>query len=439
MIGTRISTCLLLIIVIIITAASSSILSVLGEEEEEEEGVLAVINKISNSSIDSDTTTRDGLDSALSQQRQQKQQQSQSSRRHRRHDRLLKRIPQKCQNDKEWLTKQEYPVFNKTSYSPPIELKHKKCGWVKKDPTIRCNSVGEDGRRANDACLKACSSCRVKKSDEAYYDKFCTNIEQDNTLYEAVMGGQWFCDTEDDICHEEPARYFQYDMKNGRVWIQGETWHGTDYEGFWGANWWICGLTYAQNYWGESGFGLIEFIMTNSKESREQQLRYAAQGGFTPHRYYNRNCDIAVLQPNDNMKIWANKYAPSVIEGTETTKPNTTDYNLLWQGLKEGSVWTFSYCSGIASGIYAKQLFFAVNDAAVIAANNGTRPPGDGSEGRDNGIRVNMSYRTKLVLSPEDKCKLKRRFAHLIIPRSKKFNKKTEPYPFDPTIDCVTC
>eukprot|EP00751_Fragilariopsis_kerguelensis_P027586 CAMPEP_0170861706 /NCGR_PEP_ID=MMETSP0734-20130129/18438_1 /TAXON_ID=186038 /ORGANISM="Fragilariopsis kerguelensis, Strain L26-C5" /LENGTH=459 /DNA_ID=CAMNT_0011235967 /DNA_START=48 /DNA_END=1427 /DNA_ORIENTATION=- len=367
----------------------------------------------------------------------------------------------KCKDDKSWLTESEYPDLksrNKykkkkeedeeneteeqenTDEEPIVVRKQRNCKWVKRNKRHRCDAVGADGIRANVACKKSCKSCHIDQEFEDFQaGPQCDDAN--DVVYEATMGGKYYCDAMtngQENCHKEPPRYFQYDTQTNKVRIRGETYHGTDYEAY--GKWWICGLTYAQNYWNEAGgHGFIEFIMDHSLPSQQEQLEQAREEDYRPVIYYRSRCRIAILEAEKSMKVWANKEAPSVKGGWETTKPNATNYNLLWKGKRDDAHWTFSYCYGEKDPLYAHQMFFAVNHDAVVDANNGLLPPGDGTPEHDNGVRVDMSFKTTLVLSDEDKCKLKQQFQHLIIPREKKFKKKTKPYKFDPTKSCKDC
>lgn len=191
---------------------------------------------------------------------------------------------------------------------------------------------------------------------------------------------------------------------------------------------------------------MIEFVMRHSQESRDEQLKHAEEEGWIANSWYRNNCDIAILTPNPSMKVWGNIEVPKVPGGVETTDPwYILNYELLWEGDNNPSAhWTFSYChknDQVGCELYYKQFFFAVNSDAVTEANDGILPPGDGTKERDNGVRADMSYRTELVLSAEDKCKMKQKFSHLTVRKKKKnrYDENTEPTFYNITKDCSDC
>lgn len=74
-------------------------------------------------------------------------------------------------------------------------------------------------------------------------------------------------------------------------------------------------------------------------------------------------------------------------------------------------------------------MYLAILAKGIRQLLDGKNPPGDGTEERDNGVRLDISFRTKLILNETSKEELKLRF-----PRYDEalYDESSEPYHFLP-------
>ena len=207
-------------------------------------------------------------------------------------------------------------------------------------------------------------------------------------------------------------RDVEYDIETGTLIFVGEQYHGLDLEdGFW----W-CGMNYDF-----VGNGLLEFLMENSSQSRDDQMREARQQGHRfPSWINSREYPTTFLRPMANVRVYANKDEPESSRPPAlytTTRPGTNDYVTIDA---DPLVWLLSW--EVSTGMF----YFGTSGDGVSEQIDGKVPPGDGTSDHDNGVRVHLSFLGQLQLSEDAKAELRSRFS----PVGALYNESSEAYPF---------
>ena len=187
-------------------------------------------------------------------------------------------------------------------------------------------------------------------------------------------------------------REVQFNVDTGELFFIGEQSHGFDHYTSHGNDLWWCYM----NTTGK-GSGLLEFLMDKNINAMPTKNKALKSGwtGYTSSIY-----SFLELKPLSSQNSLINHTAPETIGEADTTEAYTNDYNKVDSSKLFYTLYKNSDNGNIYLGLGGPSLNKITKSL----------PPGDGSSNRDNGVRGDVAFKAKILLSQDDKLELINKF-----------------------------
>jgi len=201
-------------------------------------------------------------------------------------------------------------------------------------------------------------------------------------------------------------REVEYHLDTGELFFIGEQSHGLDHYTTNGNDLWWCYMNTSNR-----GSGLIEYLMDRNKNAESTKAKALESGWLAYNQSYYSFLEFKPLAAQNTS---VNHAAPDTIGEPDTTDAYTNDYDIIDNSEIFFVIYRNSNNGNIYMGVGGASLNQVVDSL----------PPGDGSSNRDNGVRVDIAFKTIIPLSDSDKLELINKFP----PRKAIYDDNSEAY-----------